>query len=163
MKKVHRWYGEMGEDTWPKIWNTKKTIWKGLLGRKDVSHVTTVEQTQVSSNASFLRWHSLITVGFYVFPETEVSQSVHFPWPFIVFLRALYMSLITREGDIQVPSPAATLLKWWIKWSCSTQHLLISFSSIYVVQQLLLKNQPKDRINRFPSKAMCFCLFVTQR
>jgi hypothetical protein len=86
MKKIHSWHGEMGEDTWSKIsWNTKKTIWKGLLGRKNVSLVTTVEQKQFSSNTSLLRWHSLITVGFYAFPETEVSQSVYFPRTFILF------------------------------------------------------------------------------
>jgi len=42
------------------------------------------------------------------------------------------MTLINTEGDIQVPLPAAPLLTWWIKRPCSTRHLLISFSSIYV-------------------------------
>jgi len=60
IQKIHSWHGEMGEDTWSKVsWNIKKMIW-GLLGRQDASHVTTVQQMQVSWGDSESRWRSLI-------------------------------------------------------------------------------------------------------
>jgi len=91
IQKIHSWHGEMSEDTWSKIsWNIKKTIWEGLLGRQDASHVTTVELMQVSWGESECRWRNLIKSGFMRFQKTEVSQSIHFPWPFILFLRDLY-------------------------------------------------------------------------
>jgi len=71
------------------------------------------------------------------------------------------MTLINRAGDIQVPLPAAPLLKWWIKRPCSTQHFPISFSSIYVVRPTtdVVEKSTKRQNNQIPFKGDVF-LFV---